>query len=122
MTNAKILEQTIQKAIDGGFSKLKKYEVRVRQGWLDGTYQEEPYIYEITGTDDQWIRELSYQQVIFDLDFAMALWGIDTTNWLHTTYDPGIEKYEYEGVNYLYHLQQLVIAKDRFKYLEEHIV
>lgn len=56
--------------------------------------------------------ELDYQRVIYDHDFAKALWGGQDNVY---DYRYGAEKM------WQFHLQQMVIAEDPFQYLKENI-
>jgi len=59
--------------------------------------------------EDQYIH---YAEIIFNHDFAKALWGTDLTN---------VEGYQQAA--WAHHLQEMVIADDSIKYLrEDHIV
>lgn len=118
MTNQKILEKVIQKAASFDISTphfahpLQKYE------WDD----EKRYWYlgDIT---------IPLFEIIYQHDFAKALWG---DNVYFTVYsnifggkttkdDPKAIKGHSNGLPlWQYRLQQLVIADDVFKYLEEH--
>jgi hypothetical protein len=94
--NKEILEKAIQKAIDGGWN----------MGMVD------------------WPRYLSVggnpKELIFQHDFAKALWGERD----HACLMDYTEDHEHccESVNeYEYHFQQMVIADDPIKYLGENI-
>lgn len=119
MTNKEILEKAIQKAIDGGYAlplndeRLDKYEIAD-----DGLYDD---------SDFEHPRELalSMEAIIFNHDFAKALWGdkpitspfmIDAQTALDCTHPT----YKTQP-NWQYHLQQMAIADDPIKYLGEHL-
>lgn len=99
MSRKQILEKAIKKAIDNGWKGV------------EGITDAEPYL-------DNLLPVL-----IFNHDFAKALWGEK----LHAnpvvtdlkTYAEGKDPIHLE--KWQYHLQQLVIADDVFKYLEENI-
>lgn len=122
MTNQEILEKAIQKAIDGGW-KTEHPELHVD----DDGYGDLSIGFAITADDSDltWWSEdydvLSVNDVIFDHDFAKALWGhepvgasvaYDYTNGRH--YNTPVPKWEA-------YLQQMVIAEDPIKYLGENI-
>lgn len=101
MTNQAILEKAIQKAIDGGW-KQDKYAVL--DSWTDAG-------------------------IIFNHEFAKGLWGEET----HEAQLP-LDPYDAEDCPkckgtwwdtphycWQYHLQQMVVAEDPIKYLEEHL-
>jgi hypothetical protein len=54
----------------------------------------------------------SPEQLIFNHDFARALWGKEAPN--HYCQVNGIDMWQY-------HLQQMVIANDPISYLDEHV-
>lgn len=96
MTNQQILEKAIQKAIDGGW----KFYAEVVANKASVIAQGEFYQYQYPHT---WI--------IFNHDFAKALWGEKTTEEWDAWMIP----------DWQYHLMQMVIATDPIKYLGEHL-
>lgn len=129
MTNKEILEKAIQKAIDGG------WHVPFSKGWLERAL-------EVTDFNQPYYERAHYsdfplEAVIFNHDFAKALWG--------EVHEPDYSEFEYheeykvyDGNRYYmtindqrvwdsrctgwqYHLQQMVISEDPIKYLEENI-
>jgi hypothetical protein len=137
MSEKEILEKAIQKAIDGGLpmscEKLKSfkyYEIET-----DG-YTEDSSIYgyikQVSSGEPRYEWEwFSNEQLIFNHDFAKALWGDEEkdchcvvcgTTWSHLLDCP----YRSSGRNlwldaYKYHLQQMVIADDPIKYLGDNL-
>lgn len=107
MTEKQILKKAIKKAIAGGYSLLGRYEVESRRGWLDGKYQEEPYIKEFKG--DVYERELPWQVIIFSHAFNKAYYGDHIRNRI-----PGVGLREWQ-----YQLQEMVLQKEPIKYLEK---
>lgn len=122
MNNQEILEKAIQKAIDGGWNHPgptyvpfvmsdRKHKLRVGQ------------------TDNgQVVHYRAVEEIIFDHDFAKALWGIYPQIEVHMmpelsfTRDsiPTVDIISYPTHRYevwQYHLQQMVIAEDPIKYL-----
>lgn len=116
MTNKEILEKAIQKAVDGGWRPLSRYKktdwfvwthLAVTFGALDGTK-------EVT-----WSRN----DVIFDHDFAKALWGEGSL--YENTGKYGFEEH-YDAAcgaefDWEVHMQRMVIAEDTIKYLGDNI-
>jgi hypothetical protein len=101
MTNQEILEKAIQKAIAGGW----------KPWWGDDRLEvdETPYIKTYNDIyDEPGFMEFAHEQVIFNHDFAKALWGEV----------PEKRVYPY---GWKQHLQRMVIADDPIKYLGEHI-
>lgn len=138
MTNQQILTKAIQKAIDGGWDKLDS-ELDIRENNV---------ILDAPGHDidsGQWVicnhEEWHYTDIIFNHDFAKALWGEfptythsgferygvgkDVDSWLGPAKEAIKDKEFVTGaINYTawkYHLQQMVIADDPIKYLGEHL-
>lgn len=127
LSNKEILEKAIQKAIDGGW--------RVDNMWVGGktTYTWESSDY---GRDYYFIKCKKYihekncgdwesvEQLIFNHDFAKALWGegillcYECTEGRHDTdHGYGIDRM----AEWQYELQQMVIAEDPIKYLGDNI-
>jgi hypothetical protein len=133
MTNQQILEQAIQKAIDGGFNDS------ATASWIRKL---------MTDTPEE-SRRFS-PMLIFNHDFAKALWGedlvciFDESEVCNGTNEEGEEYWrcsetssygnsihgewgwaddDTDGVKkqWQYHLQQMVIAEDPIKYLGENL-
>lgn len=97
MTNQEILQTAIQKAIDGGWKDIES-----RERAIDGYKQGGVY------------------GLIFNHDFAKSLFG-DEVICGYCGVDCVLDHhYDNKFENWQYHLQQLVISDDVFKYLEEH--
>lgn len=122
MTNQEILTKAIQKAIAGGWNPLnfrdeldKRYkEIKV----LSIDYYDSAILmfYEIgkgsyVYRGDVRIGESDYD-IIFNHDFAKALWGEDVEHHLYK--DVWIPEWQY-------HLQNMVIDEDPIRYLGENI-
>lgn len=111
MTNQEILEKAIQKAIDGGW---------------DAPYRLHEIVYPThrSNWEIRWLQEgqsWDYQRLIFNHEFARALWGKEEMH----HYDLGdLDIRKTTIVNkprWHYHLQQMVIADDPIKYLGENL-
>lgn len=105
MTDTEIIEKAIHRAVDNGWKKPElPFEVD-----LSG----EIYVCPKIRLWDEWV---DLEHVIFDIEFARALWGEK----FHGS--PG-EYYgeSYRPLTWQYHLQQMAIAPDRIKYLGENI-
>jgi len=127
MTHAQALEKAINYAIERGFNILFddwKVAGTGKLPHIEGTYRGE------------WLLK-DFQTIIFNHDFAKALWG--------EGYEPDLDLFEYPSefkfidgmrqymtVNdqrlwdsrksgWQYHLQQMVIAPDFIKYLGAHL-
>lgn len=99
MSNQEILEKALRKAIDGGWDRLI---VVTFYNDLDGTTAE--YI----------------EPIIFNHDFAKALWGEEIIEEFPFASE-GSYKYSERQVAWKKHLQQMVVADDPIKYLGENI-
>lgn len=93
MTNQEILTKAIERAM--------------ANEWSPDNYG--------TGIDKRFV--LNHEMIIFDQNFAKALWGDDPTGW----------KCEHCGLvssfipKWKVHLQQMVLADDPIQYLGEHL-
>lgn len=123
MSNQEILEKAIKKAIDGGWKfpfGANTYEIHkyikaqpesiafgLREGWQD---DDDP-----GHLEGHW----SIQELIFNHDFAKALWGEK-----HSAHEGQFVDGAH-GMRWIpdwqYHLQQMVIADDPIKYLGDHL-
>ena len=111
MTSKDILEKAIQKAIDGGLSGywVDRYRMCQELDEMEFLLEDKPI-----------------ESLIFNHDFAKALWGDE---YYHETFIVPKELNEsFAGTRHLdvkpmwqYHLQQMVVADDPIKYLEENI-
>lgn len=139
MTNQKILEKTIQKAIEGGWTDYNSLESLDLVGNTANTVTLKGWIefVDADGNTDEGTTELTfnYKELIFNHDFAKVLWGEDIIeNW----YDDGGEEHKFMGgtldypynegsgmtykvMKWKYHLQQMVLAPNPIKYLGENI-
>lgn len=117
MTQQAILEKAMQKAYKNGWRPLHKADFNnctVHQ-WQDNKMVGIAVLFPNRDMATSWVREL--EGIIFNHDFARALWGteramrtIKTSGWL-----------EYKTALWQYHLQQMVIADDPIKYLGANI-
>jgi hypothetical protein len=115
--NQAILTKAIQKAIEGGWEQNLHY--------LHGNLKDKEAIFmkwvsnlELAG-DHAYYNYDEYfcvLELIFNHDFAKALWG-ECTTWFNNQYGPGIVPKD----GYQFHLQQMVIADDPIAYLGENI-
>lgn len=115
-TDQQILEEAIQKAIDGGW---KPIHIGQFCGFGHDEITGEPFIrWEYK---DLPVFGYSVMGTIFNHDFAKALWGdtdgyVSTQNLVLPTEDA---QYATNGWKYL--LQQMVIADDPIQYLGENL-
>ena len=126
MTNKEALEKAIQKAVDSGWKEPHGNTLRVDD---DGRL----FCFVNGATDG--IRVYGYQfnveQLIFNHDFAKALWGEfgyvpEATYYFNYADKRGVVKtkklFLQSSVSYWqYHLQNMVMADDPIKYLGENI-
>jgi hypothetical protein len=104
MSNKQILEKAIQKAIDGG------WELKFHGSTLWNARELSNYIVEFP-------YQHPIEALIFNHDFAKALWGEDT---LSPEYGD-MEKLSAPDLLWQFHLQNMVISDDPIKYLGDNI-
>lgn len=118
MTNIEIIEHAVQRAFANGYvttvhGEPTKHRLVSTDGYI--SHWQEPGTYQIVLLD--------VKRLIFNHDFAKALWGEDPAMFamedikkdeLGKVYMPGLTWWQY-------HLQQMVIAEDPIKYLGEHL-
>lgn len=114
MTNQQILEKVLQKAIDGGWITFATYNVTDGLGAWATVKPEE---------GKEWQSKIIYWQplesIIFNHDFAKALWGENLIISQHANNLGQVGSWHEPA--WQYHLQQMVIADDPIKYLGENI-
>jgi hypothetical protein len=103
LTDREILEQAIQKAIDGG------WKARLTE---DGGLR----ILNAKGSETSWYSPGTFgsYSIIFNHDFAKALWG-GSTDTYYGSYS------QQDELIWQHNLRDMVIAKDPIKYLGENI-
>lgn len=108
MTNQEVLEKAIKLAIDGGWDAYgwKKFVPASAYG----------VFYGFANPDDDTAMDLQINDIIYNHDFAKALWGgCKFCN-------PSAGRFTKDHPNHWhYHLQQMVIADDPIKYLSENL-
>lgn len=123
MTNQETLEKAIQKAIEGGWHTRNFCT-------LKGNYKhpEDSEFHDLFGS---W-HNISPLDIIFNHDFAKALWG-EKKIVISEVYAPADDEdyYTFNDHNtpisqevetaWQYHLQQMVIAEDPIQYLGENL-
>lgn len=119
MTNKDILEKAIQKAIDGGWKQDLFF-----LGLENWDFDER----ELRWEQDREVgfEHISVYQIIFNQDFAKALWGEEMYH--HVFIVPKELSKRFAGTHewdikpeWQYHLQQMVISPDPIKYLSENM-
>lgn len=118
MTNQEILTKAIKKAIAGGWTvnnwtDCDDFEWRLD---VDTEYEIENLCMVVTGMGEEFY--LGTHNIIFDHDFAKALWG-ETVD-LFPAYNHMSDTLEPHRA-WQYHLQAMVIAEDPIKYLGENL-
>lgn len=73
------------------------------------------------GYDEPGYMRFNYPEIIFDHDFAKALWGdnLNVTEQIHHWASGDVTRAMLK--NWQLYLQQMVIAEDPIKYLGEHL-
>lgn len=125
MNNQEILTKAIEKARENGWQPIgwrSDMPVYVRQ-WQDNGMVEIGIYLQGHNNEIQWDREL--EGIIFNHDFAKALWG--HAHHYKCDYEPlPTGSGDWAGMTdtisvWEFHLQQMVIADDPIKYLEKHL-
>lgn len=105
MTDKEILEKAIQKAIDGGWDAYGWKHFTVTVGGV-AWHDDEPYTPGTKANHDQ------VESLIFNHDFAKALWGEEWYRGITPDMPAPDHKQTWQ-----HHLQQMVISEDPIKYL-----
>jgi hypothetical protein len=122
-TDKQILALAIQKAIDGGWVQ--------KLIWIHGNVKDKNVIFmkalEIDSERIYWAYDeyISVSELIFNHDFAKALWGEGTESEL-VMHSGGLLNYKSHKVEtyqdrWQYHLQRMVIADNPIQYLGENL-
>lgn len=128
-TNQEVLEKAIRKAIEGGWdllpSKDSNWMWYVGEGRVNGLCVHTKPDIEKTGLITYFGNEYQYERIIYNHDFAKAIWGeelitcFECSEGGHTT-DHGTNE-PWTMFIWQYHLQQMVIAPNPIKYLGDNI-
>lgn len=117
MTNTEILTKAIQKAIGRGLDFKLLYFDLTEGGLINSIDDFMTWLWERANNNDK-------LSLIFNHDFAKALWGEGKTVYRAEVFESPTEG-EAGFDEYLdaweYHLQMMVIAEDPIKYLGEHL-
>lgn len=118
MTDQEILTKAIEKAIAGGW-----FDVAGLNGftiWSPVNAYDTLIILEERESHEK--RQYNYQAVIFNHDFAKALWG-ETKPLENGEYPPEVIMYKGKPMwhPWKHHLQNMVIADDPIAYLAENM-
>jgi len=132
MTNKKILEKAIQKAIAGGWDvfSTENHQIDVVLITLDMLDDPENYHNEAPHSGlTVYIRRNGYyapDEIIFNHEFAKALWSTREM-WTDERLSLNKQTCEYKTAilsnnkSWQFHLQMMVVALDPIKYLGEHL-
>ena len=124
MSNQEILEKAIQKAVAGGWKPLPSSIPIAIDQWRGQSMVKVTVLFG-SRNETAWVREL--EGIIFNHDFAKALWGDEEGDYIAPVYVKRQEDFEhdhtdsYHGPAWKHHLMQMVIADDPIKYLGENI-
>ena len=124
MTNTEILETAIKKAIDNGWLSWYKKQIRlveydgINTVWLNSGHK-----------DVQAVEVGSKYDIIFNHNFAKALWGegkvgeydFHLVKNASAVCEHGTARAKWDGLLWQYHLSRMVIAPDPIEYLGENI-
>lgn len=137
MSNKEILERAIKKAVDGGWEPFEFGSPTRIMKWENDHMVNIAVTFPVDGGDVEWVREL--EGIIFNKDFAKALWGEDwhmnvglETQRLQECTDCNQRGFSWHREepnpysNYWiycwqFHLQWMVVADDPMKYLGDNI-
>ena len=137
MSNQEVLTKAIKKAIAGGWSDYNSLEslelvnntanTVTLKGWVE-------YVDEGGNSDESQTEiRFHYKELIFNHDFAKALWPWDDTikcpycgicltgSLMHPRPCPFGVAEVFAQPMWQYHLQQMVVADDPIQYLADHI-
>lgn len=122
MTNKEVLEKAITKAVEGGFNNGKSFTIKKL---YEHGGEHLVAIVDTTGK----VVPLHINGIIFNHDFAKALWGKSGTAKMHYIYPMNWGLFENDELHtttallseWQYHLQQMVIAPDPIAYLAQNI-
>lgn len=129
MTDREILEQAITKAVGSGYSPFSnKFKLgrlaHHAEGWMSVVF--DVWVEDLSAFDaDKWVRmEIPVNHIIFNHDFATALWGSQPYrigDWKGQHSDDDEQKGMWAGPNWQHHLRMMVIDSDPLRYLGENI-
>lgn len=112
MTDQEILEKAIQKAIGSGWNfSGNNTEAAIAVVYKDDYFGNDP-CFEIDWKGSFGKERRSIEEIIFNHDFAKALWGKDL--YVEFPNPPNFDSWQY-------HLREMVISDDPIKYLGEHM-
>lgn len=117
MSDKEILEKAIFKAIDNGWDGHN--ERRIVHNIFDRSYVEVQYDEPLRGIMEQIWSARIVPSIIFDHEFAKALWG-EAFIVSHAVNSIG-QHGSWHSPEWQHRLQQMVIAEDPIKYLGEHM-
>ena len=116
MTHQEILQAAIEKAIENGWDSIRGMKVQ-------GIRKTPTHRYvKLTVNDDGMVggEEFAHEEIIYNHDFAKALWGeINVGTGTDTTL--GGMDYPDEAPAWQHHLQQMVISDDPIAYLGDNL-
>lgn len=125
MTNQQILEKAIQKAIDNGWDFFGKINHEKQDDiWFGSPISNRWDIRYADGRlkDNNIKKTKDNFEIIFNHDFAKALWGEGYVDAEGDKYeDIGMGEYSTRYIAWVFHLQQMVISPDPIKYLADNI-
>lgn len=117
MKNDQILQKAVLKAIENGYTGLVDKHTEDIALFKDGNYIH-------VNNSVSGYRDIPLQRLIYDKDFAKALWGEGYANklqedqklWTDSSCCSGSAAI-YRGTEWQWHLQQMVIADDPIEYI-----
>lgn len=106
MTNQEILNKAIEKALSRSWDMYD----HVKWSWkvVNNPSKTESYHYFVKAQSGGLQHSIDISHILFDPDFAKALWGEEATEYVATP-------------DWEYHLQKMVVAEDPIQYLGENL-
>lgn len=118
MRDSIILEKAIKKAIDSGM----KYYGKPENGWgvdVGQWHTSDNHLCQVRSHYDHYIP---YRDVIFNHEFAKALWGKEIYNAIDTNArNWSMSDIRKASPAWMYHLREMVISEEPIKYLGDNI-
>ncbi len=112
-----ILYQAVYKAIENGWDIMQRYEA---EEWSIANNGHLGFFLAFHAKDGQVHQSLVWEQVVYNHDFAKALWPgfIDMDS--NKTFE--VRPADFPTlIGWVYHLQLMVVADDPMQYLGEHL-
>lgn len=125
LTDREVLEQVISRAIEGGYVLVKNHDWIWRVGDSVATGLCISIVPDIkkTGLITYISHPIDYERVVFNHDFAKALWGEEKTYQAEVIRSPeeGAVGYDQYYEEWEYHLTNMVLEERPIDYLRQYL-